>query len=300
MDMTWIDTLRLQRRRKRFLKKQNSQEKSYVQWIDLSSSTVRICSGGTGSSTLIFMTDQPNLIEHYETIFRSLINDYRVVIYESPGHGFSFPKPGFRFTLEEQVENFIELLHALAQGPYVLIAPCINAYVALQAAEKIPELISKLVLMNAPNWEQEKEWAQRLDAATNGLSKLPGIGQLIFAIRQKWAARVWYQAAVGKKENAKSLFQITSKAYDQGACMCWSSTLQSYFFTNRIPRFSQVAHPTLMIWGEKDRSHRKSQKESIKDYVPQAEIICFESAGHFPELEETDNFLRELTSFLKE
>src|SRR5216684_1584425 len=98
MDMTWIDTWRLQRRRKRFLKSQNSQKKSYVQWIDLFSATVRICSGGTGSSTLIFMTDQPNLIEHYETIFQSLINDYRVVIYESPGHGFSFPKPGFRFT----------------------------------------------------------------------------------------------------------------------------------------------------------------------------------------------------------
>jgi pimeloyl-ACP methyl ester carboxylesterase len=43
-----------------------------------------------------------------------------------------------------------------------------------------------------------------------------------------------------------------------------------------------------MVWGGKDYSHRWTDKESLRDLIPHAEILVWDDCGHFPDLEQTD------------
>jgi pimeloyl-ACP methyl ester carboxylesterase len=45
-----------------------------------------------------------------------------------------------------------------------------------------------------------------------------------------------------------------------------------------------------MIWGPVDRSHRHTDPDSLRELVPQAEILRFPDCGHFPDLERPDRF----------
>jgi pimeloyl-ACP methyl ester carboxylesterase len=64
--------------------------------------------------------------------------------------------------------------------------------------------------------------------------------------------------------------------------------------TDTEPPLSIINQPSLVIWGEADRSHRDTDKSSTKSYCPQAREIRFANAGHFPELEEPEMFAREV------
>ncbi|MBU3745073.1 MAG: alpha/beta hydrolase [Sediminibacterium sp.] len=50
--------------------------------------------------------------------------------------------------------------------------------------------------------------------------------------------------------------------------------------------------PTTLVWGAKDFSHRKTDKNSIKQHIKDCEIIEFDNCGHFPELEDTKKFVQ--------
>jgi len=49
--------------------------------------------------------------------------------------------------------------------------------------------------------------------------------------------------------------------------------------------------PSTLIWGSKDYTHRETRSESIKEHLPNCEVIEFHMSGHFPELEETDRYV---------
>jgi pimeloyl-ACP methyl ester carboxylesterase len=56
-------------------------------------------------------------------------------------------------------------------------------------------------------------------------------------------------------------------------------------------------HPTLMIYGDMDFSHRGTKFENLTDSVPHAETLAFSGCGHFPNLEQPIQFADKLRSF---
>jgi pimeloyl-ACP methyl ester carboxylesterase len=49
-----------------------------------------------------------------------------------------------------------------------------------------------------------------------------------------------------------------------------------------------------MLWGERDRTHRKTDPESLRSLVPHARIVRLAESGHCPHLEEPDAFVAAL------
>jgi pimeloyl-ACP methyl ester carboxylesterase len=66
---------------------------------------------------VVLACDPPNVIEHYDDVFRLLAPSYRVLCLELPGFGFSRPVPGFRFTIDEYGATVEEVLGELGSTP---------------------------------------------------------------------------------------------------------------------------------------------------------------------------------------
>ena len=294
MNTNWLDTNYLSPQ-KRFVNFRWAEEsRPNVKFVELEKASVRVRSAGEGEMTVVFLTDPPNVIEHYDRLFELISTWARVVCIETPGFGFSFPKSNFDFTLADYTDAIAEALTKLKISPVVLVLPCVTTYIGLKLAAAQPQLVSKLFLMQAPNWTEEIKWAKRIDST--GIGHKPFFGQIMMMLGKNMFARKWYSAALANKERVPKFAPQALEANNHGACFCLASFTQTWFGANE-PSFAKIHQPSQVLWGLADRSHYKSRKETILEYVPDANYLKSKTVGHFPELEEPENFSEHLKRF---
>lgn len=334
MNGTIVDTLRLDWRWRRIDVPAIEGTRSGISIVDLPSTRVRIRVAGAGAPTLVFACDPPNVVEQYDEIIARLADRHRIVVLEQPGMGFSFPKPGFGFTLREYVDALVGLLRRLDMAPYVPVFPCASAFTALCAAGEQPSLISRLVMMQATEWAQQKRWLEEL-ARVMGLIAMgipvvgntvigtPFLGQVWSACTERWFPQLTTPPSVyraKKRPDFEERFMAPHRqAFAQGACNCQVSMYQHYFAGDDAA-FPRPAQPALVVFGSKDISHDntymrqqkgvagilaramsapvQSDKRGLLRYVPHATFVEVPETGHFLELENAEAVCGAIGRFL--
>ena len=86
-----------------------------------------------------------------------------------------------------------------------------------------------------------------------------------------------------------------------------STTLESFLLsiaslrrTDLRPMLGQIKVPALGLYGDKDKVVDPLQWKAMQAGIPQAQIVRFKNAGHFPMLEEPGIFTEKLKTFLDE
>ena len=266
-----------------------------VRFVELPQATLRVRVAGTGPVALVIVPDPPNVIEHYDRLIALLAPHLRVVCCEAPGFGFSRPAPGFDFSPASQAASMAALLARLALGPYLLAFPCFAGLVAVQLAAEHPELVNGLVIVQTPAWSEALGWVRRIDR--RGLLQTPWLGQLAMSFGKRRVARGWYRAALPPGADPAPFLAPALAAFERGGAYCLASAFQAACRTP-APRLGPVRQPALVVWGGADRTHRRTDKRSILEYVPRADWVDFAAAGHFPDLEQPERFRDELLHFL--
>jgi pimeloyl-ACP methyl ester carboxylesterase len=54
----------------------------------------------------------------------------------------------------------------------------------------------------------------------------------------------------------------------------------------QIERAGEIATPTLIVWGARDRTATRDQIDRYLDRLPDARLVVLQDAGHFPQLDE--------------
>jgi pimeloyl-ACP methyl ester carboxylesterase len=86
-----------------------------------------------------------------------------------------------------------------------------------------------------------------------GILSKPVIGQLALQALKRKQAPQWFDAAVGNREKLSEFVETTDVAFSHGACFCLASAFQRYLTDTEQP-LSIVNQPSLVIWGEADRT----------------------------------------------
>jgi pimeloyl-ACP methyl ester carboxylesterase len=173
---------------------------------------------------------------------------------------------------------------------------CVGAYLAVMLAHEAPEIVRGVILMQAPEWRDEVRWAARIDFSSRKVVAKPYLGQLVMRLARRKIAKRWIERALGRPELIDDFVRRTNEAFDEGAGWALASLTQAYF-GRPAPLFHPVRQPSLLVWGERDRSHRQSDPSSGLAYLKQGRLVRFERAGHFPELEEPERFAELVRSF---
>ncbi len=145
--------------------------------------------------------------------------------------------------------------------------------------------------MQAPDWQQELHWKARRDP--KGLLGTPWLGQLALKLLKQQRIEAWYATALGRRELLAPYTAQTRESFAHGACFSLASAFQQ-LLNGPEPALGTIRQPVLLFWGGADRSHRHSDPESIRRYLPQARMVSLDDAGHFPELEASGRFSAEV------
>jgi pimeloyl-ACP methyl ester carboxylesterase len=258
-------------------------------YLDTDYGKIRVFDTKGNLPIIINVPDGPNVIEHQIPLISDLSKDYRVICFEYPGLGFSFPNNKYDYSFSKGSNLLLQVMDCLKLDKVSLLFSCSNGYYAIQAGMERPDRFNHIFLSQTPSIDSIVKWTEK---SIPNILKKPFIGQLANLIYADKFAGIWYNYALPKNHLSKEEFANTAQAsIKKGGCFCLSSLVQG-LNKDRNAELNLKRVPTTLVWGSLDFTHRNTDKDSIKKHIKHCEVIEFEHCGHFPELENRKDYVK--------
>lgn len=226
--------------------------------------------------------------------------NYRVYALDLPGHGKSeAPPPAKPLTLSYTAQLLARFMESLNLDRVNLMAHSLGALVSLKLALIKPELVNKLVLVDAAGFNQSLPLHYRL-------ATLPWLGEFLFRPTFRFVHRI------GLKRGFYNTDIITEEWIDlsyrylkaRGAKDALLSTLRcNSSLKGLLPESSvsnklqQITAPTLVVHGAQDRVIPLDVASRVYQAIPGAILQVFRDCGHCPHIEKAEEFNRAAIAF---
>ncbi|QLE57627.1 alpha/beta fold hydrolase [Nostoc sp. TCL26-01] len=229
-----------------------------------------------------------------------LSQNFRVICVDAKGFGFS-EKPWWRREQNgHQVVELERIIQSLCDEPAIVVAESLGALIALALAQKNPQLISRLVVINAPIFtEQLPHWAMSLLARTP-IEILQTIDSLrlayVFAplLREIMAVerrKVLFDPSILTQEDVYWItypfieipgtivkvaeeLQIAAREIEN-----WQANKPN-MLSHIQKNLSVIECPTLILWGDQDSWFPASHGEKLHQHLPNSRLQILENCYH--------------------
>lgn len=224
----------------------------------------------------------------------------RVLALDLPGFGLS-AMPNDRISISGYgrcVESFCE---ALGLGRVALVGNSMGGFIASEVAIQFPDRVERLVLVSAagitgPNLTRTPaqtagRLAQVMAAYTaarhRGFAARPVTRHFALALVARHPSRLRADLAY------EALFRgVGTDGFDDALRACLE-----YDFRDRL---SDIACPSLIVWGERDSILPVRDAEAFERLISHSRSVVMEDTGHIPQVERPRAFNDLLVEFLAE
>ncbi len=259
----------------------------------------RYWQAGESGSAVLLLHGLNGCVENWRWNVGALAERHRVFALDGPGHGLSQPDRR-AFNLDFMRDLIAEFMRASQIDCASIIALSGSGLVALKLALECPELVDKLVLVDAAGL------GHGINPRLRIFSLLPPPPSLMNRRLSREELRYWLQTAFFHDAHA-----LTGPMLDDfytnimrphtmqtaSQLMRWGVNLfgQKFVFANRL---RQIKAPTLIIWGKQDRMIPVRHAVRAARRIPDARLVIFDPCGHLPMMECVEDFNREVLKFL--
>lgn len=218
-----------------------------------------------------------------EVIDRLSRAGYDVLVPDLPGFGQS-PPPPIPWNVEEYAAWAGEFLHSLDVRPHLVVGHSFGGRVAIRLLQQWPEAARGLVLCASSGLKRPKTFKQRLA----GLAARAG--RLLFSFRlfsplQKLARRALYRS-LGEYDYYRA----------EGVMR---ATFQRVNDHDLAPGLETFAHPTLIVWGDRDKTTPLADARRFHALIPGSRLEILPGAGHRLPYERAEEFVELVVGFAK-
>lgn len=230
----------------------------------------------------------------------------RVIIPDQRGYNLSDKPKGVRaYGVYTLVEDILGLINALEYEKVNLVGHDWGAVVAWVLANKYPERLQKLGIMNVPHPAVMRRFLLR-DFEQMRRSLYVYFFQLPWLPEAGFRATDWRGAERALRNTSKpgSFTEEDIKKYKEAwsqpgamtAMLNWYRAVIRYM--PALPEDPRIKVPTLMMWGLQDfaLSHRMARPSM--DYVDEGNLILFPEATHWVHLDAADEVNHYLVDFV--
>jgi pimeloyl-ACP methyl ester carboxylesterase len=223
----------------------------------------------------------------------ALAASYRCVTVDLRGHGHS-SKPIEGYGYDEHVKDIHALLEALDLRHAALVGSSMGGAIAIQLTALHPERVAQVVTVGTPpQLVADDRWPEGRPREVVGA----------FLEAQRVAREQTMRTIVEESVHAELdeatnawLFQIALRSPSWAAIGSWKGALAS----SAVPFIGRLTAPLFVIHGRHDAFVSNEAAARLAAEAPHSRLAWFENSAHFPFLEETELFNRELAGFLSE
>lgn len=231
---------------------------------------------------------------------------YRVVVPDQRGYNLSEKPAGVKsYRLDQLTADVRELIRAFGRQRAVVVGHDWGGAVAWRLAMDAPDVVDKLVVMNAPHpvafaREIGTGWSQRLKSWYMLFFQLPWLPETLLTLAPMAAARLFFRrTAVRTRAFSDADLEVMAAALAQPGAM--GAMIHWYRAAFRYPpsrRTQVIETPTLLIWAEDDVALGKPLTYGLEKWVPNLTTHYVPHCGHWVQNEAPDEVNRHVLGFV--
>jgi pimeloyl-ACP methyl ester carboxylesterase len=239
---------------------------------------------GSGAP-LLFLHPGPG-IERNAPVLDHLARGARVLAPSHPGFGRS-EMPTWMNTVDDLAYFYLDVLEALDLRDVTLVGASLGGWIAAAVAVKSTERLKRLVLANPVGVKvADRETRDIVD---------------IFALTDgELNALAYHDPKLGERDYAAMPdgdVVVAARNREATARFAWSPYMHDPKLMRRLHR---IRIPTLFLWGASDRILSEDYGRRFCAAIPGARFELIERAGHFPHVEQPEEFARRVLEFAKQ
>ena len=278
--------------------------REHLRWVEVDGRPVNVLDAGEGPPLLFVHGHSGNWTNWLEQV-PGFMGSRRVIAPDLPGFGFS-PMPEWRISIENYGRFLGRLLDALeVSGPLPVGGNSMGGFVAAELAIKDPDRVDGLVLVAAAGLSTKylrfsdellrRGWFRAFARAVNTYARIPEARLETLVGRPRLRRLVLSQVVADTNRLSPAMAREMLRGSGRPAAPYATDALVDYDFREDVP---DVACPTLIVWGEKDRVVGVEAAEEYRQAIPHARFVMMEDTGHVPMIERPDEFNELLAEFL--
>ena len=271
------------------------QTETRLHYVDAGGIRTRVLEAGTGEP-LVMIHGTGGHLEAYTRNVVALSREFRVVLYDMVGHGFT-DKPDLPYTTDVLSDHLLAVMDALEIDRAHLSGESLGGWVAAWTAAHRPERVRRLVL-NTPGNITNKP-AVLATVRDSSLKAVREASLETVRARVEW---LFHDTSLAPDELVRLRLAIyTQPGFEramENIVALQDPEIRAPFAWG--PQWcGQIAADTLLLWTDHDPTGTVEEAELLQEWIPGAELAVIEGAGHWPQWEKPDEFNGRHTQFLK-
>ena len=216
----------------------------------------------------------------------ALTDRYRVLRYDTRGHGRSGTTPG-AYTMEMLADDAAGLLDALGIKAAHVVGLSMGGMTGQQLGARYPDKVLSLALCDtASEMPPRSLWAERLETA-----RQQGIAGLVEGTIKRWFTEPFIQRAPEDIAKVRAFILSTGA---EGYIGCASAVRDMAQTTLLL----KIKAPTLVMTGRQDPACTVDQSTVLHRMIDGSELVILEDAAHLSNIEQPQAFNRALRHFI--
>lgn len=249
---------------------------------------------GSGEPLLLLHGSGPGVTAwaNWNKLFPLLGADFRIIAPDMAGFGFTERVPNAVYTMNNWVEQAIQLLDSLGIQKTHLVGNSFGGALALTIAIKHPERVNKLVLMGSMGvrfpltYGLDRVWGYT--PSPESMEELLEIFTYDHSFATKELVKTRYESSIqpGFQESFSSMFPAPRQ-----------NSVESMAGNQQYIR--GIKHQTLIIHGREDRVIPIETSLKLIELIEDAQLHVFGKCGHWTQIEHTQEFADLVGGFLR-
>jgi 3-oxoadipate enol-lactonase / 4-carboxymuconolactone decarboxylase len=242
--------------------------------------------GPEDAPVIVFSTSVGATLEMWDPQVRAFEDRYRVLRYDTRGHGRSQVKEG-RASIEDLAEDLAGLLDALGIAKAHLVGLSLGGMTGQALALRRPEKLESVVLMATSAYLPPAEaWTQRATTV-----RAQGMEAIADVVMGRWFTPTFAQRAPEVVAETRKRF-VAHKP--EGYAICCEAIRDM----DLRPSIGAIRTPTLILAGADDPATPVPMMEDIRSRIPDAELIIVPRAAHLLNIERPEVVNAHIAAFL--
>lgn len=272
-----------------------------VQLVNVDGSNMSIYTEGLGDKTIVFMSGggTPSPILDFKSLYSLLNDEYKIVVVEKFGYGFS-DDPDRDREIDTMLEDTREALaKGGMQGPYILCPHSMSGLEALYWAQKYPDEVSAIIGLDMAVPEHYANMNISTAALKLKLNKVLGKMGMARLLAHQLIHTLYGESALTEadKEVMKALYRQR--------CVSAALINECKKCSDNAKVVSGAGIPNVLsVWflsnGTGTGFDKEAWRSIVKDYISQADnVLCFElDCPHYVHNYEYEKIADEIRGFL--
>ena len=242
--------------------------------------------GAPDAPAVLLSNSLGSTLSMWDAQVASLVPHYRVVRYDSRGHGDS-EVPSGPYTIDDLGRDAVGVLDALHIERANFCGLSLGGMVGMWLGVNAPERVTSLVLANTSAlFGPASMWTERIE-----IVRSQGLAPIAEGVLQRWFTPSFRASSPSTVERCRRMLLGTPP---EGYASCCAAIRDM----NQVDALSLIRKPTLVIVGDHDPSTPPAHGELIADHIAGAKLLRLPTA-HLSNIEAAPAFNDALLEFLR-